>query len=143
MPVTLLERVLARCDRSGPCWVWQGATTNGYGRIRVAGVLLIVHRLVYELVVGPVPDGLDLDHLCRVRACCNPAHLEPVTRRENLLRGQGATARAHADACHRGHPFDEANTRLERTHGGRYTVRRCRRCDAAKARARRKAAACR
>lgn len=81
------------------CWEWQGARTKGYGvTSRTAGTRL-VHRLVYEATRSPVPDGMQLDHLCRNRACCNPHHLEPVTNRENALRG----AKATKTECLRGH----------------------------------------
>lgn len=73
----------------GPCWLWQGTITEDgrYGQVRRKSGLTVVHRYAYEHEVGPIPDGLDLDHLCRIRHCCNPAHLEPVTRGENLRRG--------------------------------------------------------
>jgi hypothetical protein len=87
------ERIFEQ-DRgfTSPCWLWQGTVAStGYGQIRhsVAGYgrTLMAHRFFWEQRNGPVPEGLDLDHLCRVRACCNPDHLEPVTRRENVLRG--------------------------------------------------------
>lgn len=71
------------------CWLWAGQQNrNGYGRIKVQGRWLMVHRLVYELHIGPIGEGLVLDHLCRNRLCCNPKHLEPVTSRENTLRGE-------------------------------------------------------
>jgi hypothetical protein len=92
IPRPVFERVMARVrvDESG-CWIFTGAlSTSGYGRVgrgaRAEG-LAQTHRVTYEHLVGPIPEGLDIDHLCRVRACCNPAHLEPVTRRENCLRG--------------------------------------------------------
>jgi hypothetical protein len=70
------------------CWVWRKATDpNGYGRFWFDGRMLGAHRVSYQLLVGPVPEGLDLDHLCRNRRCVNPSHLEPVTRRTNLVRG--------------------------------------------------------
>jgi hypothetical protein len=84
-PVEYIEQ---DCGYETPCWVWQRSKMgNGYGCCRVDGVLTAAHRVYYERFVGSIPDGLDLDHLCRVRACVNPAHLEPVTRAENLRRG--------------------------------------------------------
>lgn len=114
---TALDRLLAKVeiDDVTGCWIWTGARSpTGYGRIRggdgSSGAWL-VHRLAYTLLVGPIPDDLTIDHLCRVRACCNPDHLEPVPHRENVLRGEGITAReARLTECIHGHPFDEANT---------------------------------
>lgn len=100
-------------DESTGCWLWTG-TMNSYGYgILIAGSgskgtskTLMAHRLSYERHVGPIPAGLDLDHLCRVRNCINPAHLEPVTRRENLLRGQTLPAANVAKThCPQGHPY--------------------------------------
>lgn len=120
------ESHLARCRR-GPteCWVWSGSLTReGYGRVMIAQRAYTAHRKVYEYLVGPIPPGLELDHLCRNRGCVNPAHLEPVTTKENLLRGIGACAKnAVKTHCKRGHKFDEANTYL--TANGRS----CRQCN--------------
>jgi hypothetical protein len=116
-----------KVDRRGPdeCWPWLGThATNGYGRAWIDHRRRApAHRIAYELVRDPIPAGLSLDHLCRNRDCVNPAHLEPVTNRENVLRGVGHTAvNAAKTACKRGHPFDEANT--YRAKGHRY----CRTC---------------
>jgi hypothetical protein len=71
-----------------PCWIWQGTrTVNDYGQLRVGNRSIRAHRFFYEQMVGSVPDGLVLDHLCRVHACVNPKHLEPVTDAENVRRG--------------------------------------------------------
>ena len=93
------------------CWLWLGATSKGYGTINVSGKNVRVHRFVYEAMRGPIPPGLFTDHLCRVRCCINPDHMEPVTNKENVLRGIGRTAvNARKKYCKNGHPFDENNT---------------------------------
>lgn len=97
-------------DENG-CWIWRGASVGGgYGTIRRQGQTHRAHRFVYELLVGPIPEGLVIDHLCRNRACVNPKHLEPVTFKENILRGEGATARhARKSQCVHGHSFTPDN----------------------------------
>ena len=105
--------------------MWTGSVnTLGYARLRVGETMVAAQRLAYEALVGPVPKGMVLDHLCRVRHCVNPAHLEPVTQRENALRsGMPNAALSKRTHCTRGHAFDEANT-YYRPDGGR----RCRKC---------------
>lgn len=118
----LKSRLLARVEQTElGCWEWHGARNDrGYGQLRVDGRVQSTHRLSYEIHVGPIPDGLQLDHLCRNRCCCNPQHLEPVTPAVNTRRGEPAQ-RTH---CPRGHAYDEANTyRDART--GRRACRRC------------------
>lgn len=81
------EGKIVRLVETG-CWIWLGELNrNGYGRVCVKGKRPVAHRHVYETLVGPIPEGLLLDHLCRVRCCVNPSHLEPVTPKENTLRG--------------------------------------------------------
>lgn len=89
------------------CWVWQGRYTDqGYAVISQANREVRVHRLTYELWCGPIPDGLELDHLCRVRPCVNPYHLEPVSHQENMRRGHWSLR----TACKNGHLFTPDNT---------------------------------
>lgn len=94
------DRFWSKVEKTDTCWLWLGARTRGgYGLFRLKK-MRSAHRVVYEMMVGRIPDGYDLDHLCRVRHCVNPAHLEPVTERENALRGFGACGiHARKTAC--------------------------------------------
>lgn len=116
-----------RTYRDGDCWRWsQYRDRDGYGRF---GRGHLAHREAYKALVGPIPQGLTLDHLCRNRDCVNPAHLEPVTIGENLLRGesfQGVNARK--THCINGHPFDETNTRVATDFRTGRPTRECRTC---------------
>lgn len=88
------------------CWLWTGAVREGYGAFKdpVTKRTKVAHRGVYELLVGPITEKT-LDHLCRVRSCVNPDHLEPVSYQENILRGEGASAvNARKTHCVQGHP---------------------------------------
>lgn len=115
IPSEVERRFWSRCDRSGgpsACWPWTGARSSaGYGQIRFGGRCFLAHQVACWLVGREAPPGLIHDHTCRNRACANPAHVEFVTFRENVLRGVGATAvHARKTACIRGHAFDEKNT---------------------------------
>lgn len=115
---SVAERLARRTalDANG-CLVWTGPKiTNGYAQMMVNGRRHVVDRIAYELAKGPIPAGLFLDHLCRNRACCNPEHLEPVTNRENTIRGRsGEAQRALAAArvhCPNGHEYTTETVRL-------------------------------
>lgn len=120
------------------CWLWtRYRDEDGYGHIARNGRAPGVHIVAWELFRGPVPDGLELDHLCRVRHCANPDHLEPVTRAENVGRTPlhaFALANAAKDKCDSGHEFTEANTYTKRN--GSRECRACRRGWAARYKAR-------
>lgn len=109
------------------CWAWLGAfDPHGYGKMWDGRTNVRAHRLMYELHVGEIPNGLVIDHLCRNTACVNPSHLEPVTIRENTLRGFGpASINARKTKCKNGHDFSIENTYVNPQ--GRRTCRTCQR----------------
>lgn len=117
----------SRVDKDGPdgCWLWTGPKNRyGYGIHSENHKSLKAHRWSYEYHKGPIPEGLQIDHLCRNRSCVNPDHLEAVTKKENTLRSQAPTAlNARKTHCQNGHPFDAENTIINK-HGWRY----CRIC---------------
>lgn len=121
------DRFWEKVDRLGPdeCWEWLAGKNGRYGAIYVDGQNVGAHRFSYEILVGPIPEGLVLDHLCRNEGCVNPNHLEPVEQRENVLRGEGpSAANVKKTHCPQGHPYNEENT------GGSERVRWCRACRA-------------
>lgn len=125
----MTERFWAFVDRAGDdeCWQWTGGGwPSGYGTLRVdKRTKVTVHRFSYELHVGPIPDDLVIDHLCRNHGCVNPKHLEAVTFRENILRGENRAAQhARKTHCLRGHSFDSPNG-YRNKHGHRL----CHACD--------------
>ena len=118
-----LARFMAKVTCDGDCWLWTGSMKNGYGQFMLRpGRCVRAHKWFWEYFNGPAKDGLDLDHLCRNRACVNPEHLEPVTRSENLFRGD-MDRNSHKTSCPRGHPYSGANL-MVRPNG----QRRCREC---------------
>lgn len=114
------ERFWANVDRNGPipihrpelgpCWIWLAGKIKGYGHFRVGKTHIMAHRFSYQLKYGSIPEGLQSDHLCRVKSCVNPDHLEVVTSRENTLRGFGPTAINFRKAeCISGHRLEPSN----------------------------------
>lgn len=145
--IPLEERLLAKVDQSGECWIWTGVISNGYGLIWLDGRMEKAHRASYGLFVGPIPPSTELDHLCHTRdlgcpggftcphrRCVRPDHLEPVDHRTNMLRGRGPVGvNAAKTHCPEGHPYDPGNTRV-RPDG----ARACRACKAASKKAKAK-----
>jgi hypothetical protein len=125
---SLPDRFWAKVDKSGECWRWTSAIANGtgYGQFHYRGKTRLAHRLVYLEAIGPIPDGMELDHLCRNRWCVNPAHLQAVTHSENVRRGLSVPPLSVINrakiVCKRGHPLAGENVRIYR---GR---RHCRIC---------------
>lgn len=122
----LHQRLIAKITTHADCWLWTGGKDHkGYGQIKIDGKQARAHRASFEFFRGAIPEGKQLDHLCRNRACIRPDHLEPVTPRENTLRGHTiAAAQAALTQCPRGHRYDGSNLRLS-NHGRR---RHCRAC---------------
>lgn len=132
----LTESFWSRVEKTETCWLWTGTRDGqGYGRFGSKRVFSshFAHRIAYILKRGPIPDGLEIDHLCRNPGCVNPDHLEAVTHRVNLLRGTGLAARAaRATHCPQGHAYTEENT--QRNAQGHRKCRACHRARNRKAR---------
>lgn len=121
-------RFWSKVDKGSSCWLWRAkARVKGYGRFYANGKDVLAHRFAYELLVGGIPRGLIIDHICRNHACVNPKHLRVVTNRENILAGVGPTVinamKAH---CKHGHPLDGKNTRLKVERRGKQRI--CKKC---------------
>lgn len=127
LPLNMQKKIrFAECpvaDLDPFCWTWTGSRNGrNYGSFSINGRRRGTHRLAYELLVGPIPDGLQIDHLCRVTCCCNPAHLEPVTPRVNVQRAVCPDLR-----CPQGHPLAEPNIIIKPRPNG-VKIRNCRVC---------------
>jgi HNH endonuclease len=134
-----LERFWSKVTTTDTCWLWTGSRdTLGYANFALAGGQVRAHRFAYELLVGPIPVGLELDHLCAVRHCVRPAHLKPVTHAENVRRA--VARRPKPTHCGRGHRLTPENVRIVPRGGGtRWVCRACQRFYTAAYRARRAA----
>ena len=128
MTLGLPERIEAKIspEPNSGCWLWTAQTIwGGYGRVRWKKRKMLAHVACYEILVGEIPEGLELDHACRVRCCVNPEHLEPVTHRVNTLRGEGVAGKnARKTHCPQGHEYTVENTQVWKTY------RYCRICHA-------------
>lgn len=124
--IPAVERIPYYVNADGDCWEWNGARDPaGYGQLTYRKRSWKAHRWVWTTLVGPIPEGLTIDHLCRNPGCVNPDHLEPVTQQVNTLRGYGMGGRhARKTHCHRGHPFNDENTYV--FPDGRRDCRTCR-----------------
>lgn len=138
-----LDRAERRLDKTGDCWLWPGGTARGYGVLSVrrghgdGSTSMYIHRAMYERYVGPIPEGMQIDHLCMVKRCANPEHLEAVTGVENIQRWSASITK-----CPAGHSYTEENTYITVTE--RRSWRNCRACGRERTkeyRARKKAAA--
>lgn len=124
MKERVFPNVIMDSTPGSSCLLWTGARNGGgYGQVLNQGV----HRILYEMVHGPIPKPLTLDHLCRVRRCVNPRHMEAVTLKENLLRGEGPPAQnARKTHCRRGHLLDDDNLDAYALSKGRRACKQCR-----------------
>jgi hypothetical protein len=124
-----IKRFFKKVNKTSGCWIWIGAINNyGYGMVQINGSKHSAHRISYEIAKGAIADNLQIDHLCRNRRCINPEHLEAITQKENLLRGETIAAKNKSKThCPKGHPYSKKNT-IMKNKGGGYRSRQCRIC---------------
>lgn len=129
MNSSISDRFWAKVNKTETCWLWTGSKTpDGYGGFWVGGRLRRAHRFSYESFVGTLDVNLQIDHLCKVPSCVRPSHLEQVTQRENMRRGNcESTLNAAKTECPKGHQYSDENTRINKRPHSRNRV--CRTCD--------------
>lgn len=121
-----MDKYLSKIKINRGCWEWTGSINNkGYGEVSINRKKQRAHRVIYELLVGKIPDGLEIDHLCRNRNCVNPKHLEPVTRLENIRRA--LPFKKKITHCKNGHKFTKENTKI-RIYKNKWRYRVCIKC---------------
>ena len=119
-----MDRFWSKAEKTDGCWLWTAATQKGgYGRFRLNGRLECAHRVSYELTKGDIPEGLQIDHLCRNASCVNPDHLEAVSQQENIKRGEAGLYLKERTHCPSGHEYSSENTYVD-PKGHRF----CRKC---------------
>lgn len=116
-------RFFSKVQKTETCWIWTRCKREGYGTIQIDKKPVYAHRFSYELHKGPIPEGLELDHICRNPSCVNPDHLEPVTHKTNMHRGNTGKFNKKKTHCPRGHEYSEINTYFHK--GSRF----CRKCN--------------
>lgn len=132
MNPTAIDRFWPKLEKTNDCWLWRAAIDRyGYGKFNLNGKVIAAHRAAWELLRGPIPEGMEIDHLCRVRNCVRPDHLEPVSKTVNCYRGESFAAENRRKThCSKGHPLAGSNVRI--TAKG---YRICKQCDALRTKA--------